>query len=61
MLDVEHRPGEVYLARIEIDPIYQGYGTGTRLISDVRVTGLQIVSWQYTATGMMPIGLASFR
>jgi ribosomal protein S18 acetylase RimI-like enzyme len=33
MLDVEHRPGEIYLARIELDPRYQGCGIGTRLIS----------------------------
>jgi hypothetical protein len=30
-------------------------------VADVRVTRLQIVRWQYTATGMVPIGLASFR
>ncbi len=33
MLDVEHRPGEIYLARIEVHPDYQGHGVGTRLIS----------------------------
>jgi ribosomal protein S18 acetylase RimI-like enzyme len=33
MLAVEHRPGEVYLARIEIHPDHQGRGIGTRLIS----------------------------
>ncbi len=33
MLDVEYRPGEIYLARIEIDPEHQGRGAGTRLIS----------------------------
>lgn len=32
MLDVEHRPGEIYLARIELRPDYQGHGIGTRLI-----------------------------
>lgn len=32
LLDVEHRPGEIYLARIEIDPRCQGHGIGTRLI-----------------------------
>jgi ribosomal protein S18 acetylase RimI-like enzyme len=35
MLDVEHRPGEIYLARIEILPSYQGRGIGTSLISAV--------------------------
>jgi ribosomal protein S18 acetylase RimI-like enzyme len=33
MLDVEYRPGEVYLARIGIHPGLQGHGIGTRLIS----------------------------
>ena len=33
MLDVQHRPGEIYLARSEIDPDHQGHGIGTRLIS----------------------------
>jgi ribosomal protein S18 acetylase RimI-like enzyme len=32
MLDVEYRPGEIYLARIEIHPSYQGRGIGTRLV-----------------------------
>jgi ribosomal protein S18 acetylase RimI-like enzyme len=32
MIDVEHRPGEIYLARIELHPGHQGHGTGTRLI-----------------------------
>ena len=32
MLDVEHRPGEIYLARIEICPDQQGRGIGARLI-----------------------------
>jgi ribosomal protein S18 acetylase RimI-like enzyme len=31
-LHVEHRPGEIYLARIEIHPDHQGHGIGTRLI-----------------------------
>jgi ribosomal protein S18 acetylase RimI-like enzyme len=33
MLDVEYRPGEIYLARIEVCPEHQGHGAGTRLIS----------------------------
>lgn len=33
MLDVEHRPGEVYLARIEICPPYQGRGLGSAIIA----------------------------
>jgi ribosomal protein S18 acetylase RimI-like enzyme len=33
ILDVEYRPAEIYLARIEIHPDHQGGGIGTRLIS----------------------------
>jgi ribosomal protein S18 acetylase RimI-like enzyme len=33
MLDVEYRPAEIYLSRIEICPRYQGHSIGTRLIS----------------------------
>lgn len=33
ILDVERRPGEIYLARIEIHPDHQGHGIGTRLVS----------------------------
>ena len=33
MLDVERRAGEIYLARIEVDPRCQSRGIGTRLIS----------------------------
>jgi GNAT superfamily N-acetyltransferase len=33
MLDVEYRPAEIYLARIEIHPDHQGGSIGTRLIS----------------------------
>lgn len=47
MLDVEYRPGEIYLARIEICPDYQGRGIGTRLISalidEARRTGHDLV------------------
>jgi hypothetical protein len=28
-------------------------------VADVRVTKMQIVRWQYTVTGMMPVALAS--
>jgi GNAT superfamily N-acetyltransferase len=33
MLDVEYRPAEIYLSRIEVHPGHQGRGIGTRLIS----------------------------
>ena len=33
MLDVEYRPGEIYISRIEVHPDYQGQGIGTHLIS----------------------------
>jgi GNAT superfamily N-acetyltransferase len=33
MIDVEYRPAEIYLSRIEVHPSYQGRGVGTRLIS----------------------------
>ena len=32
MLDVDYRPGEIYLSRIELHPGYQGRGIGTSLI-----------------------------
>jgi ribosomal protein S18 acetylase RimI-like enzyme len=33
MLDVEFRPDEIYLSRLEICPDHQGHGIGSRLIS----------------------------
>lgn len=33
MLDVDYRPGEIYLSRIEIHPGHQSQGIGTRIIS----------------------------
>ena len=33
MIDVEYRPSEIYLSRIEVSPGYQSHGIGTRLIS----------------------------
>ena len=33
MLDVDYRPGEIYLSRIEIHPGHQGHGIGSRIIS----------------------------
>jgi ribosomal protein S18 acetylase RimI-like enzyme len=33
MLDVDYRPGEIYLSRIGIHPGHQGLGIGTRIIS----------------------------
>ena len=33
MLDIEYRPAEIYLARIELLPDHQGHGIGARLIS----------------------------
>jgi ribosomal protein S18 acetylase RimI-like enzyme len=33
ILIVDYRPAEIYLARIEIHPGYQGHGVGTRVIS----------------------------
>ena len=32
MLDVDYRPGEIYLSRIELHPGYQGRGIGTSLV-----------------------------
>jgi len=32
MIDVEYRPAEIYLSRIEVHPSYQGRGIGTHLI-----------------------------
>jgi ribosomal protein S18 acetylase RimI-like enzyme len=33
MLDVEYRPADIYLSRIEVHPDHQGQGIGTQLIS----------------------------
>jgi ribosomal protein S18 acetylase RimI-like enzyme len=33
MIDVEYRPADIYLSRIEISPDHQGHGIGTRLVS----------------------------
>jgi ribosomal protein S18 acetylase RimI-like enzyme len=33
MIDVEYRPAEIYLSRIEISPGHQGHGIGTHLVS----------------------------
>ena len=33
MLDVEYRPGEIYLSRIEIDPGHQGRGIGSLIVN----------------------------
>jgi GNAT superfamily N-acetyltransferase len=35
MLDVDYRPGEIYLSRIEIHPGHQGRGIGTQIISEL--------------------------
>ena len=32
MLDVEYRPGEIFLGRIEIDPAHQGRGFGSTIV-----------------------------
>jgi GNAT superfamily N-acetyltransferase len=33
MIDVEYRPAEIYLSRIEVHPSHQGQGIGTHLVS----------------------------
>jgi len=47
MIDVEYRPGEIYLARIEIHPDHQGCGVGTgligALIDEARQNGQDVV------------------
>jgi ribosomal protein S18 acetylase RimI-like enzyme len=47
MIDVEYRPAEIYLSRIEVHPSYQGHGIGTRLIStladEARAKGQDLV------------------
>ena len=32
MLDIDYRPGEIYLSRIEIDPSHQRLGIGSRIV-----------------------------
>ena len=32
MLDIDYRPGEIYLSRIEIDPGHQRLGIGSRIV-----------------------------
>jgi ribosomal protein S18 acetylase RimI-like enzyme len=41
MLDVEYRLGEIYLARIEVLPRYQGLGIGSRLVSGLAAEARQ--------------------
>jgi ribosomal protein S18 acetylase RimI-like enzyme len=47
MIDVDRRPGEIYLARIEAHPAYQGHGIGSRfiraLIDEAMQKGLALV------------------
>jgi ribosomal protein S18 acetylase RimI-like enzyme len=47
MINIEYRPREIYLARIEIDPGHQGRGIGTRLVGELmgqaRATGQDLV------------------
>jgi len=35
MIDVDYRPGEIYLSRIELLPGYQGRGIGTGLVREL--------------------------
>ena len=42
VLDVEYRPCEIYLARVEIHPEHQGRGVGTRLSSALIDEGLLV-------------------
>jgi ribosomal protein S18 acetylase RimI-like enzyme len=53
MLSVEYRPGEIYLARIEIYPRHQSRGIGARLISalidEARWNGQDLVLDMLTA------------
>lgn len=35
MLNVEYRPSEIYLARIEIHPSHQGQGIGSQIMQDL--------------------------
>ncbi len=47
MIDVEYRPAEIYLSRIEVNPDHQGHGIGTRLVSalidEARQSGQDLV------------------
>lgn len=47
MLDVERRPAEIYLSRIEIHPDHQGTGIGTQLVrallDEARQKGQELV------------------
>ena len=47
MIDIDYRPDEIYLGRIEIDPGYQGRGIGGQLISaligEARQKGQELV------------------
>jgi ribosomal protein S18 acetylase RimI-like enzyme len=53
MLDVDCRPGEIYLSRIEIHPGHQGHGIGTRIITalleEAERTGQDLVLDVFTA------------
>ena len=44
MLDIDYRPGEIYLSRIEIDPGHQHLGIGSRIIR-ARKQSAQARTW----------------